>query len=264
MEKRDKVTICNLNPKNIDQIKRLLIPTSRGQVPLSQLVDIELKPTITTIRHRDTEKIVKVLAFTQKGVLPSEAMKILQKRMENIPVPKGVELDYGGEMEHIRESFSDIGIAMIIGIILIIFILVLQFDSFRQPFIILFTLPLAMIGAFFGLVLLGRNLSVFAFIGVAALSGIVVNDAIILIDRINSNIRYGMNKLKAIITAGKERFQPIILTTVTTAAAVFPLVFTEEAWADLAWVIFFGIIFATVLTLVMVPIFYTILEKVEE
>ena len=264
LEKRDEITICNLNPKNISQIKRLLIPTPRGQIPLGQLVDIELKPTITTIRHRDAEMVVNVQGFTKKGILPIEAMGALKKRMKDIPIPKGIRLDYSGEMEQTTESFEDLGRAMAIGIILIVFILVLQFNSFRQPFIVLFTLPLALIGAFFGLALLGRDLSVAGFVGIAALSGIVVNDAIIFIDRINSNISNGMARLKAIIQAGKERFQPIILTTVTTAAGILPIIFTHEAWAEMAWVIFFGIIFATVLTLIMVPIFYTILEKVEE
>jgi HAE1 family hydrophobic/amphiphilic exporter-1 len=261
LEKRDKITICNLNPKDVDQIKRLLIPTPRGQVPLGQLVDIELKPTITTIRHRDGEMVVNVTASTQSGVLPVEVTDAFQERMKEISFPEGIKIEYGGELERATESFEDLRSAMIIALLLILLILILQLNSFKQPLIILFTLPLAFIGVFFGFALLRHNFSFSGFIGIVALSGIVVNDAIIFIDRINSNIRYGMDKIKAIITAGKERFQPIILTTITTAAAVFPLTFASENWEDMAWALFFGIIFATVLTLVMVPIFYTILEK---
>ena len=264
LEKRDKITICNLNPKNISQIERLLIPTPRGQVPLSELVEIELKPTISIIRHRNGEMIVSVTASTQPGVLPVEVTDVFQERMKEITIPEGIEIEYGGELERANESFRDLRSAMIIALLLIFLVLILQFNSFKQPFIILFTLPLAFIGVFFGLALIGHNFSFSGFLGIVALSGIVVNDAIILIDRINSNIRYGMDKLKAIITAGKERFQPIILTTITTAAAVFPLTFASENLEDMAWAVFFGVIFATVLTLIMVPIFYIILEKVEE
>ena len=265
LEKRDKITICNLNPKNISQIKRLLIPTSRGQVPLSELVDVELKPTVSTIHHRDTLPVVSITAFVEEEVFAVDVIKELQKKVENISVPAGVALEYGGEREDVGESFNSLLRAMIIGILLIIFILVLQFNSFRQPLIILLTLPMASIGAFFGLALLGLNFSYTALFGIVALSGVVVNDAIVFIDRINSNICYGLGKIKAIIKAGQERFMPIILTTLTTAASVFFLGMASGFWAtEMAWVIFFGIISATVLTLVMVPIFYNLLEKGEE
>ena len=262
LEKRDEITICNLNPKNIDQIKRLLIPTSRGQVPLSELVNIELKPTIATIHHRDTTPVVTVESFVKEGVFAVDVIKALQKRMKEIPIPEGIEIEYGGEMEDVGESFYSLLRAMIIAVLLIIFILVLQFNSFKQPLIILLTLPMASIGAFFGLAILGLNFSYIALFGIVALSGVVVNDAIVFIDRINSNICYGMDKISAIIKAGQERFMPIILTTLTTAAGAFFLGIASEFYgADMAWVIFFGIIFATVLTLMMVPIFYTMLEK---
>ncbi len=136
----------------------------------------------------------------------------------------------------------------------------LQFRSYKQPFIILFSLPLSLIGVFFGLALLRLNFSFPAFIGIAALAGIVVNDSIVLIDRINANIRAGYEKMEAIIISAGERLQPIILTTITTAVGVLPLAFTNELWQGLAWTIIFGIMFATVLSLIMVPIFYMMLE----
>ncbi|MBN2096324.1 efflux RND transporter permease subunit [Candidatus Peregrinibacteria bacterium] len=260
LEKRDDLTLCNLNAKNIDQIKRLLITTPKGQIPLSELVEINLKPTVTTIRHRDAEKVVNVKAFTREGYLAEDIRKTLAVRLQDLPVPEGVHFEFGGEFEEMTESFNSLFSAMYIGLILIAFILVLQFNSFRQPFIILFTLPLALIGVFFGLAAVGRNFSFPGFIGVVALMGVVVNDAIVLIDRINNNIRSGMKKLDAIVRSGKERLQPIFLTTITTATGVLPLVWAGTFWVDLALAIFFGIIFATLLTLVMVPIFYNALE----
>lgn len=99
-----------------------------------------------------------------------------------------------------------------------------------------------------------------AFIGIAALAGIMVNDSIVLIDRINANIRAGLAKVEAVIISAGERLQPIILTTVTTAMGVLPLAFTNELWQGLAWIIIFGVVFATVLFLIMVPIFYVMLK----
>ncbi len=264
LEKRDDLTLCNLNPKNLDQVKRLLITTPKGQVPLSELIEVSLEPSVTTIRHRDGEKVVNVKAFAKKGYLAEDIRKALDERLKNIPVPEGVTFEYGGEFEEMQESFNSLFSAMYIGLILIAFILVLQFNSFRQPFIILFTLPLALIGVFFGLAAIGRDFSFPAFIGIVALMGVVVNDAIVLIDRINSHIKAGMKKLDAIVRSGTERLQPIFLTTITTATGVLPLVWAGSFWTDLALAIFFGILFATVLTLVMVPIFYNALESDKE
>lgn len=264
LSKRDQLTLCDLNPKNIDQIKRLLIMTPKGPVSLSELVEVSLEPTITTIRHRDAETVVNVKAFAETGYLAEDIRRDLQERLSDIEIPEGISLDFGGEFQEMQESFNSLFSAMYVGLILIAFILVLQFNSFRQPFIILFTLPLAFIGVFFGMAAIGRNFSFPAFIGIVALMGVVVNDAIVLIDRINNNIRTGMKKVEAIIQSGKERLQPIFLTTVTTATGVLPLVWAGSFWVDMAWAIFFGIIFATVLTLVMVPIFYNALESGKE
>lgn len=264
LSKRDKVTICNLNPKNIDQIKRLLIATPKGQVPLSELVEVSLEPTITTIRHRDTDKVVNVKANAEQGYLAEDIRQSLEDRLSEIELPRGMTLEFGGEFQEMTESFNSLFSAMYVGLILISFILVLQFNSFRQPLIIIFTLPLAMIGVFFGLTAIGHNFSFPAFIGIIALMGVVVNDAIVLIDRINNNIRAGMKKVEAIVQSGKERLQPIFLTTITTATGVLPLVWAGSFWVDMAWAIFFGIIFATTLTLVMVPIFYNALESGKE
>ncbi|MFH1375883.1 MAG: efflux RND transporter permease subunit [Patescibacteria group bacterium] len=264
LEKRDRITICRNDPQDISQIENLLITTPKGSVPVSELAEISLQPTISVIHHRDTETVVNVRAYTHEGVLPSEIMQKLQARVDSLEIPKGVKLEFGGETEDITESYQSLASAMLVGIALIALILVLQFNSFRQPFIIMFTLPLALIGVFTGLALLGRNFSFPGFIGIVALSGVVVNDAIVLIDRINKNIQKGIPKLESIIRSGGERLQPIILTSITTAAGVLPLAFTNEMWGDLAWTIALGILFSTALTLVMVPIFYNALEGKQE
>lgn len=256
LEIRDRKTICQNDPQDISQIKNLQIPTPKGLIPVSELAEIELKPAITTIRHNQTDRVVTVSGYTEGDVLPVEIMEAFEEKAKNIDLPVGVTLQIGGEQEDTMESFQSLGVAMIFGIFMIIIILVLQFDSYKQPLIILMTLPLSLIGVFVGLTLLGRNFSFPGFIGIVALAGVVVNDAIVLIDRINQNVRNGMPKAEAVVLSGGERLQPIILTTITTAAGVLPLAFSNEMWGDLAWTIAIGITCATILTLVMVPIFY--------
>ena len=259
-EARDHVTVCGSQPESLAQIENLLIATPKGTVPLSELASVDLKPAIQVIRHKDRENIVSVEASNREDVAPVLITEKLQEYTDQMELPSGVRVEYGGELEEIAESYQSLWNALIVGLVLISFFLVLQFRSFRQPFIILFALPLALIGVFVGLLIMGRNFSFPGFIGIVALAGVVVNDSIVLIDCINSNVRIGLEKIEAVIAAAKDRLQPIILTTVTTAMGVLPLAFADDLWADLAWTIVFGIIFSTVLSLIMVPIFYIMLE----
>lgn len=259
-ETRDHVTICGSRPESISEINQLLIATPKGAVPVAELADVELEQTVRSIRHEDGEQIVTIEAYNREDRTAVEIVEELQEFTDNMELPAGVRVSYGGDLEEIAESFQSLWNALFVGLILIAFFLVLQFHSFKQPFIIIFALPLALIGVFFGLALLGRNFSFPGFIGIVALLGIVVNDSIVLVDRINANVKTGMEKLEAVVTATGERLQPIILTTVTTAAGVFPLAYAGGLWGDLAWTIMFGIVFATALSLVTVPVFYIMLE----
>jgi HAE1 family hydrophobic/amphiphilic exporter-1 len=153
-------------------------------------------------------------------------------------------------------------ISLLIAIILITIILVLQFNSFKQPLIILFILPLSLIGVIFGLTITRSNFSITAFIGVISLAGIVVNDAIVLISRINHNLqKAGMEFIDGIYEAARSRLQPIILTTLTTVVGLIPLSLANEMWTGLSVSIIFGLSFATFLTLIVVPSLYVILEQ---
>ncbi|MFA7682209.1 MAG: efflux RND transporter permease subunit [Candidatus Peribacteraceae bacterium] len=256
-EMRDQETICRFEPKSVADLQNLLIPTPRGNVPLGEMVEISLQPAVASIRHLDGEKIVRVTANVRQGFVAAQVVKGLQEHLaSSVGIPEGVEVRYGGENEDINESFMSLAWAEVVAILLIFAILVYEFNSFKQVFIILCTIPLALIGVFFGLVLLGKNLSFPGMIGLAALSGIVVNDAIVLVDRINRNRHDGMAIIDAIVDAGKDRLQPILITTLTTSLGMIPLIFSGDMFGDLAATVAIGVVFATVLTLVMVPIFY--------
>jgi HAE1 family hydrophobic/amphiphilic exporter-1 len=234
-----------------------LITTQGNTIPLSQVAKVSLEPSLASVNHRDGERVVTVRADMQEGFNVAVALESFNDLRPSIGIPETVSVDIGGEVEDIQKSFQETFYSMIVAVLLILVILVLQFNSFKQPFIILFSLPLATIGVIFGLMITGQPFSFPAFIGIVALSGIVVNDAIVLIDKINKNLGSGMEFIEAIIDGGSSRIQPIVLTTLTTIAGIFPLVYANELWRGLSITVIFGLLFATVLTLVMVPILYT-------
>jgi multidrug efflux pump subunit AcrB len=235
----------------------LVIISPQGQnIPLRQVAGVELKPSLLSIAHRDGERVVYVRADAEANADISAAAAEFSGYIAQETLPEGVSVEIGGETEDIEQSFRETFMSMILAIILIAFILILQFNSFKQPFIILFTLPLAIIGVIFGLNILFLPFSFTVFIGLVALAGIVVNDAIVLIDRINKNIDSGADFTESIIEGGTSRMQPIFLTSITTIAGIFPLLFADELWRGLGITVIFGLIFSTFLTLVLVPVMY--------
>ena len=242
---------------SVNDLESVLLLTPTGSnIPLKQVAELTLEPSLLSISHRDGERIVTVTGGAEAGVNIPDVFADFEEFKDTLDLPAGVTIDIGGELEDIEQSYQETFLSMIVAIILIAFILVLQFNSFRQPFIIIFTLPLAIIGAIGGLLILGLAFSFTVFIGLVALSGIVVNDAIVLIDRVNKNIKNGMDYIDGIIEGGLARMQPIFLTTLTTVAGIFPLIFADALWRGLAITVIFGLIFSTILTLIMVPIIY--------
>lgn len=262
----DVVVQLNLNPgsndphdtkkTSINAVEALLIPTPQGSIPLSALVDTQVQSSTDSIQHEDGERVAKVTSALSPGATTQEVLDVFDSRLDELGMQQGYTVKYGGEAQDVAQSFTDLYYAMIIGIFLIASILILQFNSYRQPFFILLALPLALIGVLPGLTITSQPLSFPAFIGIVALLGIVVNDAIILIDQINVNRRNGFSKQEAILKGGRARLQPIILTTVTTVAGILPLTLSDEVWGPLGFTIIFGLMFATVLTLVVIPVLY--------
>jgi len=241
---------------SLDTIGSLTVVTPQGDIPLMNFTTSHLEANRSEIPHKDGDRIAKVSSETIGGTPAQAIFQEIEKSMDQIEIPDGYVVTLGGEREDINESFSDMFRAMFLAIFLIAALLVWQFKSFRQPLFILTTIPLSLVGVLPGLFLMGFPLSFPGVIGVVALSGIVVNNAIILIDRINKNRREGMNKLEAVREAAKTRLQPILLTTVTTIAGIFPLVLTNDIWGPLAYSIIFGLLFSTVSSLLVIPLLY--------
>lgn len=249
---------------NTNDIENILLFTPTGNnIPLKQVASLNIEPALTSIAHKKGEKILSITADIEEGANLREITENFNQHKETLTLPANTSIEIGGETEDIQKSFTEMFASLIIAIILIYTILVLMFNSFKQPFIIVFTLPLAIPGVIVGLLLMGQAFSITAFIGIVALAGIVVNGAIVLIDKINKNIEDGMEFHEAIIDGGISRMQPILITSITTIIGVFPLLFAEAMWIGLSISIMFGLAFSTLLTLIVVPITYAGLCKKE-
>lgn len=242
---------------NINDLENILLPTSNGAyIPIKEIAKLSLEPALLSIAHRNGDKVVTVSADINQENNSTKVAKQFNDNIQELNIPNNVNVEIGGENEDIDKSFREIFLSMIVAVLLIAFILVLQFNSFKQPFIIIFALPLAVIGSIWGLIALGQAFSFPAFIGIVSLSGIVVNDAIVLIDRINKNIADGLAMIDAICEAGTARLQPILVTSITTIAGIFPLIYADEMWKGLSLTIIFGLMFSTILILVIIPMIY--------
>jgi len=247
---------------SVEQIKNLSLINNAGQeVKLSYLADFSLEPALASIRHRDFERTISISADLKTGYTASQIVPEVENKIRELGVPQGYVVSFGGEVEDIEQSFSELWNAMIIAVILILIILVLEFDSFVRTIIILLSLPLMLIGVVIGMAIFDLPFSFMVFLGLVSLAGIGVNDAIVLMDKTKRNIEENnMSAIDAVADAGDTRLQPILLTTVTTIIGVIPLAFANEFWIGLSISIIFGLAFATVLQLFVVPMLFVKFE----
>ena len=223
-------------------------------IPVMDTARAELEWQPAVIRHWDLEPAVMVFSEVGEGATYATVFDALSQRLSGIELPPGVRIDAGGFQESSGEANSAIYQVLPIGVILLLFFLLLQFNSFRRVFIVLMTVPLAATGVVPGLLLSGYPFGFMALLGVIALVGIVVNNAIVLIDVVDANMEHGMQRAQAVIRAVERRARPILLTTATTVAGLLPLTLTDSTlWPPMAWSIISGLLASTVLTLGVVP-----------
>ena len=230
-----------------------------AQIPLNQIASLEFRQSPQEITHFDLERTVRISADVPRGYSVAEVTEEIISKLDGYDWPPGYYYRVGGETESREESFGGMGRAVIIAIIGIFAVLILQFRSFSQPFIIFATIPLAIIGSILALLITGYTFSFTAFIGLTSLVGIVVNNAIILVDYTNQLRREGMEAIPALKEAGETRFRPIIFTTATTIGGLLPLTLRGGTlWAPMGWTIIGGLSVSTVLTLVVIPTLYKV------
>ncbi len=246
------------SPRMLEKVK---VRSASGElVSLSNFARFSQGAGINVIRHQDRRRIVRISAQNQ-GRSAVEITKELRERMEGFKLPDSYNLNYAGQYSETEESFASLKLAYIVAIIIIFTLLVTQFNSYFQPLAIMTALPLSVIGAMIGLLITGNNFSIMGFIGLVGLTGIVVNDSIVLVDCVNRIRReQGINIFEAIVIGGQQRLRPIISTTLSTIGGIITLTITDKLWEGLGVVIIFGLAFATVLTLIVVPVMYSLFE----
>lgn len=251
--------------KTLEQLNSLSILSPLGiKVPLMDIAHIEIQQGPVSISRTDQERYVTVKGDVF-GRSVGDVNKEIKNKVKDYNLIDGYSIKFTGEDEQMVEAFSDLTLALILAIFLVYMVMAIQFESLVYPFIIMFSVPVAYSGSIIGLALTNNPLSVPAFIGVIMLAGIVVNNAIVLVDYINTLRERGLDREAAIIKAGPTRLRPILMTTLTTILAMIPLALGigegAEAMAPMAIVVIFGLATSTLLTLLIVPIIYCLMDS---
>lgn len=237
-------------------------------VKLSEIASFEDTTTLQSINHLAQNRYMSVTAEIKEGYNIGLVSNQLKEKLEKYKTPEGYEIKMAGEDETINEAMTELFKMLGLALVFMYLIMVAQFQSLRSPFIIMFTVPLAFTGGLLALWLAGMSVSVIAMIGFVMLSGIIVNNGIVFIDYTNQLIAGGMSKKEALITAGKTRLRPIIMTALTTILGLFTLAMGVGMGADMvqpmAVVTIGGLIYGTILTLVVVPCIFSLFHKREK
>lgn len=252
-------------PKSIDEMLKTEVPTALGTtMPLSELVSVEKGTTLNTLARSKGEYYATV-SGTVIGDDISKATSEIDQAIDKLQLPKGVTPEVGGVAANMAETFTQLGVAMLAAIGIVYFVLVVTFGEGLAPFAILFSLPFAVIGSFVGLFAAGETISVPVMMGLLMLIGIIVTNAIVLVDRIVRMEHSGMGMREAILEAGATRLRPILMTAIATIGALIPLAFGAAGGGliskGLAITVIGGLTSSTLLTLLIVPIVYEALSK---
>jgi len=263
-----------------DVLHKLMIPTPSGQlVPLTTLASIGYSGTIGNIVRINHQRVVTVKANVDETKITGPVARAqAELLLKDFPIPPGYRLQFTGEQEEQQESQDFLGKTFVVAIFLIFLILVVQFNSISQPFIIMTSVILSLGGAFLGLIVIKSSFGIIMTgVGVISLAGVVVNNAIVLIDYTNKLIEGGMPVSDAIVAAGATRLRPVFLTAITTVLGLIPMLTgisydfhkmavslvseSTQWWRSMASVVIFGLTIATFLTLVVVPVLYSLMDS---
>ncbi|MEJ2128517.1 MAG: efflux RND transporter permease subunit [Woeseiaceae bacterium] len=250
---------------SIEDIRRLIVnPASDRPVSLDAVADISVSQGPAEIRRVAQQRVAIItanLAYGDLGAAAVEAGAILNR----VPMPDGISALVSGQSEEMQASFQSMQFALALAIFLVYLVMASQFESLIHPFVILFTIPLALVGAVLALFITGTTINIVALIGVIMLAGIVVNNAIVLVDLINQLRAQGKERIEAIMEAGSARLRPILMTSLTTALGLLPMAvgFGEgaEVRAPMAITVIGGLLVSTFLTLVVIPVVYSLMDR---
>ena len=261
------VRVDEADRAGVSDLQRLVVNPGR-QVPirLSSVADIEVHEGPSEIRRIDQQRAVLISANVS-GVDLGTMTAMIQQVLETMDVPPDVSMVIGGQNKEMETSLNSLTFALGLAIFLVYIVMASQFESFLHPFVIMFSIPLALIGVIVVLYATGVPLSVVVFLGIIMLAGIVVNNAIVLVDYINHLRRGGLSKIEAIVQAGEVRLRPILMTTSTTVLGLLPMALGlgdgAEIRTPMAITVVAGLISSTLLTLVIIPTVYSLMDRGE-
>ncbi len=271
---KDEVKVLVRYPDNerrlLVSLDRMHIRTLQGiEVPFKEVAKVKTVRGYTTIRHHNLLRVIEVYGDVDESVANANELrrilvdKIIPGLRKHYP---DLKYSMAGEGKEQKESMADVKKGVVIAIFLIYVLLAIPFNSFAQPLIIMTAIPFGIVGAIWGHMIMGYNLSILSLFGIIGLSGVVVNDALVLVNEINNNMTKGMDLYTAIVEGGKLRFRAVILTTLTTFFGLTPLITERSLQArfliPMAISLGFGVLFATLITLVLIPCMYAMLRDI--
>lgn len=263
-DSEDIVFRMNKSLQTPQSLGLLTIPSQNGSVPLLSLGKLELKANPTQITRSDGKRTITVSSGIKAGFSVTGTNQKLEKFADSLNLPPGYEWKTGGVNEENQKSVQSILMAMILAFILILATMVVQFQSYRKAFIVMLVIPLAISGVFVIFALTGTPLSFPSLIGVLALFGIVVNNAMMLVDKINLNKKVGLPFKEGIADAAASRFEPIFLGSLTTIVGLIPITIQDPLWRGLGGAIIAGLTFSGIIMLFFIPVVYSLMYKSED
>jgi len=250
---------------SLSGLENMTIKSAQREFPLSEIADVSIKFASSSIHRKNQSRIVSIGARVNQDQPYDKVVRSIQNSFSELSVPPQYKIEVAGQEKMRQESMRNLTFSLILSVLLVYMVLASQFESLLHPFTILLTIPLAGVGALLAFFILGMPLNMMAFIGIIMLTGIAVNDSIILVDSINKNKQKGMVLREAILDAGQRRFRPIIMTSLTTILALLPLTFgfgeSAALRAPMAIAVIGGLVTSTLLTLIVIPCFYESIEN---
>ena len=242
------------------------------EVKLSEIAEFTSAISMDAINRTDQTRYITVSAAIAEGYNVGKVASVVNRQLEDYPMPEGYHLVFTGENETINDAIGQVLLMLLLAVVFMYLIMVAQFQSLKSPFIILFTIPLAFTGGFMGLFVSNSEISVIALVGFVMLSGVIVNNGIVIVDYMNQLREDGMAKKEAIILAGKTRLRPVLMTALTTILALSTMVFSNDMGSEMAKpmsvVTIGGLSYGTLLTLFVIPCIYDIFnperKKIQE
>ncbi|MCX6334243.1 MAG: efflux RND transporter permease subunit [Bacteroidia bacterium] len=249
---------------SLNQLRDLMITAGSVKVPLSELANIKTIVSPREITRRNQSRTSYIYAMVKPDIAFDRVIREAETELKAVVMPVDYKMEFTGEEMKRKESTSNLTFALILSLVLVFMVLAAQFESIIQPFVIMLTIPLAGVGTILTFFILGKSLNMMAYIGIIMLGGIAVNNAILLIDRINQLRESGVGKKVAIITAGSQRIRPILMTSLTTILALLPLTIglgeSASLRAPMALAVIGGLVSSTLLTLIVIPCVYWVFD----